>query len=252
MNSEIKSQIIGDNITKLSILAGEKAKFKEFVESSLYIVVDGSGSIITNKHAAQKIMELINKKVNGDTSEEALLGNKAAKGFVAELFMALFFRYMNAKQEYKFKNLEENSFKKGFDGYYIIENEEWIAESKSSSVKRHDALINIAEKGLVDMISGNTENDPWYNAMNHCSAIIDRNISLVNKMKNLSEEYCNENYSLLSDHNIISFTTAYRDTSHEEITKAVNSKGFNKVKYICVDNLDISFIFEVVKEMAND
>ncbi len=251
MNSEIKSEIINNTILKISILPGEKAEFKQFVEDNLYIVVDGLGSLITNKHAAQKIMDLVNEKVKGDITEVELLKNKSAKGFIAELFMALYFRYINAEQHYKFKNLEESSFKKGFDGYYIIKNEEWIAESKSSSVKKHDTLINIAEKGLVDMLNGDSGNDPWYNAMNHCSAIFDRKMTLLNKMRKLSEDHCNENYSSPSEHNVISFTTAYRDTSDEEISKAVNSRGFNKVQYICIDNLDISFIFEVVKGVAN-
>ncbi len=203
MNREIKSQMINDNILKISILAGEKAEFKQFIENNLYIVVDGLGSLVTNKHAAQKIMDLVNEKVKNDITENELLKNKAAKGFVAELFMALYFRYINAEQHYKFKNLEESSFKKGFDGYYIIENEEWIAESKSLSVKKHDTLINIAEKSLVDMLKGDTKNDPWYNAMNHCSAIIDRNMSLVCGLSSINVTKYSIIFNLPFDYNFL-------------------------------------------------
>lgn len=52
-------------------------------------------------------------------------------GAVAEFFVHLYLRQMKLKQEFLFFNLEEGSIKKGFDGFFSSETEEYLVESKS-------------------------------------------------------------------------------------------------------------------------
>ena len=55
-------------------------------------------------------------------------------GAIAELFIHLYLRANNYKQEFLFRNLEEGSIKKGFDGYFSKDSETFIVESKSGTV----------------------------------------------------------------------------------------------------------------------
>lgn len=55
-------------------------------------------------------------------------------GSVSEFFIHLFLNSQKFKQEFLYFNLEENSIKKGFDGYYTKDSKEWILESKSTTI----------------------------------------------------------------------------------------------------------------------
>ena len=59
-------------------------------------------------------------------------------GATAEFFVHLYIRLTGYKQECLFLNLEENSIKKGFDGYYSKNNIEWLMESKAGSIESKD------------------------------------------------------------------------------------------------------------------
>jgi len=55
-------------------------------------------------------------------------------GAVAEFIIHLYLKTIGYQQECLYRNLEEGSIKKGFDGYYTYLSEEWIMESKSGSI----------------------------------------------------------------------------------------------------------------------
>lgn len=63
--------------------------------------------------------------------------NKWIMGATAEFFVHLYMKLSGFKQECLFLNLEEGSIKKGFDGYYSLNGEEWLMESKSGSANAH-------------------------------------------------------------------------------------------------------------------
>lgn len=63
-------------------------------------------------------------------------------------------------QEYCFRNLEENSAKKGFDGLVLEGEKFWLLESKSSQIGHNNSHRNTvyrAYKGLEKQLSGENE-----------------------------------------------------------------------------------------------
>jgi hypothetical protein len=102
-------------------------------------------------------------------------GSTLEMGTIAEFFGHLYLTEIGFKQEFLFLNLEERSIKKGFDGYYSLNNETWIFESKSGSIASqgasHQSKVSLAYSDLKDKISGNPANNPWKNAYNHASHI---------------------------------------------------------------------------------
>ena len=87
--------------------------------------------------------------------------NDIVKGSIAEFIVHLYLKACGFSQECLFKNLEEGSIKKGFDGYYTYSNEEWIMESKSGSIKTsgitHRAKIKEAYDDLKNKIDGESD-----------------------------------------------------------------------------------------------
>jgi hypothetical protein len=85
--------------------------------------------------------------------------------------------------------------KKGFDGLYLIEDDIFIYESKSSlettTDATHNSNIGEAYHDLLKKIEGvNTTNDPWRNAYNHAMhRSISFNDNLSKTLKKLSKEY---------------------------------------------------------------
>ncbi|MEI4976781.1 hypothetical protein U1437_21340 [Aeromonas caviae] len=99
-------------------------------------------------------------------------------GSVAEFFVHLYLRSEGYRQEFMFFNLEEGSIKKGFDGVFTKNNQEFIVESKSglSSTQKisHSLKLREAYNDIRDYVSGKTtkgNNNPWRNAYNHASQI---------------------------------------------------------------------------------
>lgn len=94
-------------------------------------------------------------------------------GIVAEFICHLFLRSLDYKQLFLFKNLEENSLKKGFDGLYKKSGEMWLFESKSSRTNNtsHEVKIKEAYNDLKAKIEGTNNSrsgyNPWENACNH-------------------------------------------------------------------------------------
>ena len=107
------------------------------------------------------------------------------KGMVGEL---LFHLLMSFENEYcatsAFFNLEEGSFKKGFDLCFYNQNSQdlWIAEVKSGEKQAHQSdqseaivnLINHAKNDLKERLNDNS-NRLWLNAINHARIAINDN-----------------------------------------------------------------------------
>ncbi len=78
-------------------------------------------------------------------------------GATAEFFVHLYIRLTGFKQECLFLNLEENSIKKGFDGYYSKDGIEWLMESKAGSIESKDisyaGKVTLAINDLAAKIS---------------------------------------------------------------------------------------------------
>lgn len=175
---------------------------------------------------------------------------KRKKGAVAEFFLHLYLNSIGMKQECLFKNLEEKSPKKGFDGVYKDLNENvWFIESKSGSADlcSHEAKVQEAYRDLKNKFSNTTQNDPWINAYNHLK-IINPLDSLLDKFRTLSDEYDAGNAIDIKEYNIGPCGTIYADSKEiydaELLSNSVINyfakKEFNKLFSICVTHRAIN------------
>jgi hypothetical protein len=117
-------------------------------------------------------------------------------GATAEFFLHLYLKLLGYKQECLYLNLEEGSIKKGFDGYYSLNDiEEYIMESKSGSSSTngisHPSKIKEAYNDLKNSLAGTkSNNNSWKNAYNHASHIDVKTANKIRKnIKKLSDEF---------------------------------------------------------------
>ena len=147
-------------------------------------------------------------------------------GAIAEFFMHLHIRMLEYKQEFLYRNLEENSIKKGFDGLFSKENAFWIMESKSGSIDTNG--ISHASKIKEEKEEEEQEQGPWRNAYNHaCHINVRASDSLQKDLKKLSEDFRDKKFKDISDFNTIPCGTIFLKGSCEssniqQITQNIN------------------------------
>jgi len=181
------------------------------------------------------------------------------KGAVAEFIIHLYLNVCGFSQECLFKNLEEGSIKKGFDGYYSYSNEEWIMESKSGSIKTngisHKKKIKEAYDDLKNKIDGKGNNNPWSNAYNHAK-IAGTSEDILRNIKILSINYVRNTFPNIKSLNIIPASTIYHDgqwnielvkPEHDTILAQLESFDYQKINIICVNKKSID---EVIEKMT--
>ncbi len=184
------------------------------------------------------------------TKKELLnfINSKALKqkyGTVAEFFAHLTLRQMGYTQQCIFKNLEESSMKKGFDGLYALNSDFWLAESKSGYTETtHTAKIQEAINDLREKIEIKSNNNPWMNAANHIMVLENgkRDEGIKARIKKLSSDYQKGVVHKLEDYNIIPISTLFIHSSQDLNAIELWCKGFladknyNKIIFICLDN----------------
>jgi len=180
-------------------------------------------------------------------------------GSIAEFFVHLYLKMKNFEQECLYKNLEENSIKKGFDGFYSKDNETWIMESKSGNIASkeisHNDKIKEAYNDLKGKFLGKSTNNPWENAYNH--AIQARsNKDILLQIKNLEDKYTLGEYTEIKEYNIIPSSTIFYDSSEfecinyddlkEDISTFLRNKTYKRIEFVCINkktkNLFLDYI----------
>lgn len=142
-------------------------------------------------------------------------------GAISEFFVHLFLKAKGFKQAFLYLNLEENSIKKGFDGFYTKNNESWIVESKSGEITTlnisHIKKIKEAYTGVSNKISGRDNvNNPWNNAYNH-AFLVSSNKKLLEKINDLSNKYAAKIYDNPNNFNLIPCSTIILENEWKEI-----------------------------------
>lgn len=176
---------------------------------------------------------------------------RTIKGAIAEFFINLYLLDIGFKQEYLFLNLEENSIKKGFDGYFTFSNEEWIFESKSGSINSsnstHKDKISTAYTDLKKKVETKTSNNPWKNAFNHAKRVGSED-DIIKNLKKLSDDFVLEKYQKIKDLNIIPGSTIFlegnwididTDDLEFKIKGFLSGKEYKGINVICVNNKSI-------------
>lgn len=177
-------------------------------------------------------------------------------GAIAEFFIHLYMNNLGYKQECLFLNLEENSIKKGFDGYYSLSNETWIAESKAghstTENMSHENKIKTAYTGLKNKISGEDINDPWGNAFNHAK-LASSSRDILQQLKKYSDDFINDDkYHDIKDFNICPCSTIFYYDNDEfcepqelidKIKEKIANLEYRKIIAICINKKALS-LFE--------
>ena len=170
-------------------------------------------------------------------------------GAIAEFFVHLYLKINKYNQYCLFQNLEEDrSFKKGFDGLYSLNGENWLMESKSTEstkIKHHSKVLE-AYNDLNKKVTGQESNNPWKNAYNH-AARSDLNVpdDVKKAIRKLRSDYTNGKYTTIDKYNIIPCSTKFyiqnvdkedRENTKEDLENKIESFEFKRIKAICVNS----------------
>lgn len=157
-------------------------------------------------------------------------------GAIAEFFMHLHIRTLEYKQEFLYRNLEENSIKKGFDGLFSKENAFWLMESKSGSIDTngisHASKIKEANEDLRKKVAGiDQSNNPWRNAYNHaCNINVNTSDALRNDLKKLSDDFRDKKFKDVNDFNTIPCGTIFLNGSWQSSNIRQITQNINELK----------------------
>lgn len=244
----LKTKELGNN-NFLYVIEIDKieGRLKEYIDEKLVSICYGPRNIDFETVKKKILNFLLKKKEN----EKELNDNTILMGAISEFMIHLFLNKMNFKQEFTFKNLEEGSIKKGFDGYYSFDNDSWILESKSGSIKTngnsHNSKIKEAYSGLKKMLKGETANNPWENAYNH-SKVVDSDDSISKKLNQLDINYTNGKFEDIKEQNIIPASTIIYDEKWSkknddfinEIDELIKEFDFKQIRLICLNKKSLT------------
>lgn len=221
-------------------------EIKSFIDSKIVNITNGTRKIDL-KIVKTKLKNFLASK-KGSTTE---------MGAIAEFFIHLYLSTQEYKQECLFFNLEENSIKKGFDGYYSKETLEWIMESKSglSSTKgiSHKSKIKEAYDDLDNKLKGNVSNNPWENAFRHADQkSVNTQQNIVTNIDNFSNEFELGIFKDIKDFNIIPTATIFLDGSwsndiekiKQEITTLISTLQYQKLEVICFTKKSLNLFID--------
>jgi hypothetical protein len=247
---DIKVEEINDNVS-IHIIDIEdfSINFKNFIDEKLITIYLGARKINLDL-AKKKLFYFLDSK-----------SHNTKMGAIAEFFIHLYLSENQFKQECLMSNLEEGSIKKGFDGYYSKDNEEWIMESKSGDESTagisHKKKLKEAYNGLKSLLSGGSTNNPWENAYNHVSH---RNVNtretIIKNIERLSDEFDEGVFYNIEDFNIIPTGTIFYDnnitsdkeTIYDDIKELHNNFDFKDLKLICISKKSLNLFIDYLKE----
>lgn len=227
-------------------------------EEKAIVVIDiGDLSYELEKEIDKYITEIWEGNTKGDISDvkkEILkylgeIEEEKKIGAIAEFFVHLYLKMNKYDQYCLFQNLEEDrSFKKGFDGLYSLNSENWLMESKSTEstkIKHHSKVLE-AYNDLNKKVTGQESNNPWKNAYNHASSKdLDVPDDVREAIRKLRIDYADGKYTTIDKYNIIPCSTKFffkkddkenRDSTKVDVENKIESFEFKKIKAICVNN----------------
>ncbi|WP_424002667.1 hypothetical protein [Maribacter sp. IgM3_T14_3] len=219
--------------------------FGNFINEKIGLITEGSTDTEIPK-IKTRLYEFLQRK-KGTTIE---------MGAVAEFMVHLYMNENGFKQEFVFFNLEERSIKKGFDGYYTINNEEWILESKSGSISTsgisHKSKFLEAYSDLEKKVKDSEGNNPWRNAYNHaCHRPVESAEDIIKNLKTLAEDFDSGVYKKIENLNLLPATTIFLEgnwnyidqiTLITDIKTALTKKKFKGINILCIHNKSLELL----------
>ncbi|MDR0468225.1 MAG: hypothetical protein LBG67_05180 [Campylobacteraceae bacterium] len=214
-----------------------------------------------------KITEGINEQERLSIAKKELLNffekkDKNKKiGASAEFFIHLYLNKIGFEQLCLFSNLEEESVKKGFDGYYLFKSNTWIMESKSglstTTDISHRSKVQKAYNDLSNKLKGIGSNNTWRNALNHAKMVkADKNI--LKELQDFSDKFINgDKKHDIADFNIIPCSTIfYLDEWTPEDIKSVGNTiveyiskcSYKNIHVICLNKASVDAFINYLKK----
>mgnify|MGYP001003488506 CR=1 FL=1 len=240
-----------DESLQISVFEVEKlnSEIRQCLDENLISICEGKHSKTELKIVKRRILKLFNGK-----SDEWKMGA------IAEFFIHLYMCLTGYTQECMFFNLEEGSIKKGFDGYYSIDNRQWVMESKAGSILTsnisHKSKIKEAISDLKEKFEGKAKNNPWQNAYNHaCHCDVGTPADIRKSIKKLSDEYLSNTFYKLDNFNIIPCATIFLDTTWNpknkasivsEVQEVIKNSDYKRAHLICVTQGNISIFNQYI------
>ena len=236
------------------------ADLKNTIDSHILRVCEGRNPYGTTiSEAKSKIKSFLENKLDDNPQPETL--NKTYMGAVAEFFIHIFLNHLGFEQECTFKNLEERSIKKGFDGYYSDDNKTWIMESKSglstSTDISHESKLAEAYRQLNHKITtcNSEDNNPWENAFHHAK-VVDSKESILKQLKELSNKFVSRKINNnIEEFNLIPCSTIFyfenwEDEREHIIMKAKNfatTKLYSNMIIICLNKKCMNLLLDYLE-----
>lgn len=226
-------------------------EIKSFIDSKIVNITNGT---------RKRNLNIVKTKLKNFLSSKK--GSTTEMGAIAEFFIHLYLSTQEYKQECLFFNLEENSIKKGFDGYYSKDDMEWIMESKSGLIRTkgisHKSKVKEAYDDLDKRLKGikkpsETINNPWENAYNHAShKDVNTKQSIVANIEKFSDEFELGIFKDIKDFNIIPSATIFLDGSwnndikkiEAEITTLISTLQYQKLEVICFTKKSLNIFLD--------
>lgn len=223
-------------------------------------------SICYGKNYMDVELEYIKRKLYLSLTVDGKVKSYLKQGAIAEFFVHLYLRNEGFRQECFYLNMEEErGIKKGFDGFYSLESEEWIMECKSalSSTKKvsHVKKLKEAYRDLKNKkFSGeNDENNPWQNAWSNAGHMdIQSNDSIIKKLKECSKKFRDKELIDISRFNLIPSSTIFIiDESYDEpdtsdliknIYESIDSMMYQKILLICITQKSLDIFVDYLKK----
>ncbi|GGF14366.1 hypothetical protein [Flavobacterium limi] len=246
MNATIKKLKCGNDLCIIDIENIDTA-LKTSLDNKFIKICEGNVTVDLNGVKQRVVNYLTPKK-----------GRTLEMGAIAEFFIHLYLNEEGFEPQFLFFNLEENSIKKGFDGYYFHDKEEWILESKSgmstTAGVSHGSKVKESYNDLKEKLAGNTPNNPWREAYNHASHIdVGANSNVRANIKKFTVEFDTKVYHKINDFNIIPGSTIFlngtwtaTDTAalETEIENTISKFDFKKIKIVCVTKKSLQLFWQ--------
>ncbi len=219
----------------------------ESIDSQLVKICEGN-SRRTVQLVKYRIKKYLNKKRGSDLEI----------GSIAEFMLHHHLNLLGFEPKFMYFNLEENSIKKGFDGYYLLDDDQWILESKSgrSTTKNisHQGKVKESYNDLSWKLSGGPKNNPWQNAVSHSGHhYVGVVPDLVKQLQDLATQYQSGSFEDIKNHNIIPGSTIFLDGNwskpdhlniEKEIKDLIIKLHFKKIKVICLTKKSIDIFWD--------
>lgn len=227
---------------------------KDYIRANLIDIASPFNEDVTYQAVAKDLLKFLESKSksNGPGTTEF--------GAVAEFLLTVICRHLGLEQGHSYRNLEENSIKKGFDGVYLDRaNNVWLLESKSTFTQDNRGdTISIAKNGLKSFVTGQTDNDPWRNAVTHAMAREHRNKSLIKQLKNIEKDYQDEKYMATNEVRAILESTVftndinYAGNTVSDLAKKIYTHEFLEEIVLAMNVKDVDVLKDILKELENE